>query len=65
MYHFLFLRPPRQSSLKFSIHNLVFPFQIGDIQTSYNSVKKSLENFPEHAEGKSLLAELQRKLSAI
>jgi len=39
--------------------------KVGDIQTSYNSIKKSLENFPDHAEGKTLLKDLQAKLAAI
>jgi len=39
--------------------------KIGDIQTSYKSIKKSIESYPDHPEGKELLSTLRRTLTAV
>lgn len=39
--------------------------KIGDLQTGFRSIKRSTDAFPEHAEGKDLLASLKIKLSAV
>ena len=39
--------------------------QAGDIQTSYQSVKKSLEIFPEHLDSKELFKKIRERFEAI
>ncbi|XP_002155374.2 tetratricopeptide repeat protein 8 isoform X1 [Hydra vulgaris] len=61
-----------QSSISFGEHmyephyNLSFlSEQIGDTQTSFQALKRSLEIFPDHAEGKDLLKLLRKQLAAV
>lgn len=39
--------------------------KVGDFQTSYKCVKKSIDLYSEHAEGKSLIESLRKRLTAV
>ena len=39
--------------------------QVGDLQSSFSAVNKSLEAFPEHWDSKDLLQQLRQELAAL